>query len=356
MKKKWIALLTTTACLFITFIFIGCSTMATNENPTNTTFRPVRTAASFEEAGKWWGTKHWNVHLKPGDIDEPFIAALIDNNNLDFFWIHTDLKSAFIKGYRFGYQDRTADLVLGPQFTEAAARIGLSTAKKFVIVINTFEKDWAETLQRAIHVFITLIAEGSQADREKFIKKFTDEYALKYKDTQEKLRAGGFIAQISEGGTMLHIDATKTLALLDIPKPETLKAEIYSQTFKVMGDELGKRFSHNLIKRDELIDLLRRSKTALQEVPESTPALTARLEKNLGIIYDAFLKSYGTDADNVFKGLIKDAGYEVTLKNVELKIKPVVLPGDTAQEKQPQIKSTPIETPQFSPPAVKKKR
>lgn len=362
MKNKWIALFMKAVCFFITCIFIGCSMIQPINDTKNTTaqkdttFRPIRTTASFEEAGKWWGTKHWNSHLKPNDIDEFFVGALIDNNNLDFFWIHTDLKSAFVKGYRFGYQDRTADLVLGPQLTEAAARIGLSTAKKFVSVINIFERDWAETLQRAIHVFITLIVEGSQADRENFIQKFTGVYALKYNDTQEKLRAGGFISQVSEGGTLLYIDATKTLALLDIPKPATLKAEIYSQTFKVMGDELGKRFSHNLIKRDELIDLLRRSKTALQEVPESIPSLTMRLEKNMGIIYDAFLKSYGTDADNVFKGLIKDAGYEVTLKNIELKIKPIVLPGDNAQEKQTQFESITIETPKPNLPASKKKR
>ncbi|MDH5201977.1 MAG: hypothetical protein OEW69_01775 [Nitrospirota bacterium] len=298
--------------LLIFSFLIGCVTVdSTTKKEETIIIRPEKTVASYEDVGRRWGTRHWQMGLKPGGLDEPFINALIEPNNLDFFWVHADLKNAFIKGYRFGYQDRTADLVLGPNITEAAARIGQGTARRFVEVINAFERGWAETLNRAIHVFITLISEGSQADREDFIRKFISEYTVKYNETQEKLKAGGFIAQVSEGGTMLYIDATKTLAILDIPKPETLKTEIYHQTFKVMGDEWGRRFSHNLIKRDELIDLLRRSKTALQEVQ---PGLAG----NMGIIKDAFLKSYGTDAEYVFNGLIKDAGYEIKPKPVEL--------------------------------------
>jgi len=289
-------------CL-LTICFIGgCVTIDQFTKRDGEYYRPVKTVASYEEAGKWWGTRHWNQGLKAGGVDDAFVGELVDPNSLDFFWVHSDLKDAFKKGYRLGYQDRTADLVLGPNLTAAAARIGNITAGKFVQVIETFETDWAATLKRAIDVFITLISEGSQADREEFIKKFTNEYTAKYNKTREMLQAGGFMTQMSEGGTMLHIDARKTLAVLDIPKPETLKAEIYHQTFRVMGDEWGKRLSHNLIKRDELIDLLRRSKTALQEVP-------VNLGSNLGIIQNAFENSYGTDAESVFRGLIKDAGY-----------------------------------------------
>jgi len=108
-------------------------------------------------------------------------------------------------------------------------------------------------------VFITLISEGSQADREKFIKEFIDVYNEKYASTQKMLKKGGFITQTSEGGTLLHIDYSKgkTLGALDIPEPKILQKEIYHQAFKVMGDELGRRFSTNLIKRPDLVDLLR---------------------------------------------------------------------------------------------------
>ncbi len=294
--------------LSITFFLLGgCVTLSEitrKEEKTEIYYKPVKTVASYEEAGKWWGARHKTMGLTAGQIDIPFVDNLISKENLDFFWVHSDLKDAFKKGYRLGFEKREADLVLGPHLTAAAGRIGLDTSQKFVDVITTFEQGWARTLRHAVDVFIVLISEGSQADRETFIRNFAEVYARKYEDTQALLRAGGFIAQISEGGTVLHIDVRKTKAVLDIPTPITLKTEIYHQTFRVMGDEWGRRFSTNLIKRDELIDLLRRSKTALQEVPQS-------LESNLGIVHDAFVSSYGTDAENVFTGLLKDAGYTV---------------------------------------------
>lgn len=284
----------------------GCVTTDTNRKKGSTDFRPEKTTASYELAGRAWGEDHWNRNLKPGDPDEPFIQALVDENNLDYFWVHSDLKDAFVRGYRLGYQDRTADLVLGPNITAAAALIGKKTGEGFVGVINAFEDGWAIKLKRAIDVFITLISEGSQSDREKFIGKFIEVYKVKHDETRKMLMQGGHMVQRAEGGTLLFIDYSKgkTLGALDIPEPETLKTEIYHQAFKVMGDELGRRYSTNLIKRDELVELTRRSKTALNEVE---PYLAG----NLGILKSSFIDSYGTDADNVFDGIIKDAGYTV---------------------------------------------
>lgn len=301
--------------LCVCFLNACAGTRASTINRDNQTpyFKPEKTIASYEEAGKWWGNRHWLKQLKAGDIDNEFVTELINVNTINFFWVHADLKDAFKKGYRFGYQDRTADLVLGPNLSEAAALIGKNTSIQFVQVINELERGWARTLSKAIDVFITLISEGSQADRENFIKRFIDEYATKYNETQEKLRAGGFVTQVSEGGTTLYIDARKTMTVLNIPSPNLLKSEIYQQTFKVMGDEWGRRFSHNLIKRDELIDLLRRSKTALQEV-------SGGLSGNLGIIQDAFISSYGTDGDNVFRQLVREAGLpEVSISSPQKK-------------------------------------
>jgi len=303
MDIRKVILVITVFSLIICF-FGACATASNpkiNQGKELVYFKPEKTTASYEEAGKWWGTRHWERKLRAGEFDMEFIGELINSNTLNFFWVHSDLKDAFKKGYRFGYQDRTADLVLGPNLSEAAAQIGKNQARRFVGVINELEKGWADTLSRAIDVFITLISEGSQADRENFIKKFIGEYATKYNETQEKLRAGGFVTQISEGGTTLFIDARKTLAVLNIPSPDVLKTEVYQQTFRVMGDEWGRRLSHNLIKRDELVDLLRRSKTALQEV-------TGGLAHNLAIVQDAFISSYGTDAEDVFKQLLKEAG------------------------------------------------
>ncbi len=268
-------------------------------------YKPVKTVSSYEEAGKWWGSRHAgldkkNPRLQPGGIDPNFVSALADHGSLDFFWVHAELKDAFKKGYRLGYQERTADLVLGPNLTKAAELIGGTSADRFVKVVEDFESGWAETLKEAIDVFITLISEGSQADRLEFINNFEERYDKKYKNTLDRLKKGGFITQTSEGGTTLYIDATKTMAVLNIPSTKTLKTEIYRQTFRVMGDEWGKRLSHNLVKRDELVDLLRRSKTALMEVEPG-------MRHNLKIIQDAFKASYGPDGENVIRSMTKDA-------------------------------------------------
>lgn len=322
------------AILFSVSVFGGCVPSYVNSpiSPARESieFRPQakieQTVKSYEDEGRKWGERHRAMKLTPSnleiaekavpkdgrfclkkykDMDEDFVGALADPDHvkyLAFFNTHSELKEAFKKGYRLGYQDRTADLVLGPHFIVAAYCIGEDTGKDFVRTINVFEKTWAQTLKNATDVFITLISEGSQADREAFIKAFSEEYTAKYNKTKEMLQAGGFVVQQSEGGTLLYIDASKTLAVLDIPKPDLLKTEIYHQTFKVMGDEWGKKLSQNTIRRDALIDLFRRSKTAFQEVP-------VNLQSNLKVVQDAFKSSYGTDADYVFKGLLKDAGY-----------------------------------------------
>lgn len=274
--------------LSATILLVGCA---------STTGKIEKTSESYYNVGKAWGNKHFAESIQPGKIDSSFVTSLVNRNNLDFFWINTDLKNSFKKGYRSGYEDRTADLVLGPHFEKAAILMGSSISSDFVEVINCFETNWVKTLREAIDVFIVLISEGSQADREGFINEFSKKYTKKYKKNIKTLGSGKFISQTSEGGTKLHIDMTKVKAVLDIPSPTSLKSEIYHQTFKVMGDEMGRRYSHNLISRTDLIDWLRRSKSALKEVGGD----------NLGIITNAFVESYGTDARNVFSRLLKEA-------------------------------------------------
>jgi hypothetical protein len=303
--------------IFGTFVIViavlgllsGCITTGGSGSGENDERLP-RDVNSYFAAGKSWGEILWQEKRQPGSINDRFTMELV--NRIDFFSVHSDLKEAFKKGFRTGYADRIADLVLGPHLTAAAAYIGKDTSGKFVKVITTFEVGWAETLKHAVDVFIILISEGSQADREIFIENFRKIYTEKYNSTQAILKGRQRMSVVSEGGTMLYIDYSKGKALgaLDIPNPDALKTEIYNQTFKVMGDEWGKRFSNNLIKRDELVDLLRRCKTALQEVP--APAKDSNISMNLAIIQNAFVISYGTDAENVFKGLLKEAGYAAT--------------------------------------------
>lgn len=275
----------------------------------------AKSAKTYEEEGIRWGRKHWangdKNKLDPNSIDMQFVIQLAERKGLDFFWVHSELKEAFRKGYRIGYQDRTADLVLGPNVSAAAVYIGQRVGNRFVKTIDDFEAGWANSIMESIDVFITLISEGSQVDRESFIVTFTDVYLEKFVKTQKLLKSGESLAKTSEGGTLLQLDYSqgKLMGALDIPPVESLKNQLYDQTFIVMGDELGRRFSNNLIKRTDLVDLLRRSKTALQESPFEMSSPERRLERNMKIIHRSFVSQYGTDADNVFKGLIKEAGY-----------------------------------------------
>lgn len=270
--------------------------------------RITRDVASYYAAGKQWGEILLKEGKKPdGTVNQKFVSDLV--LRIDYFSINSELKEAFKKGFRTGFADRTADLVLGPHLTSAAGLIGTDTATKFVNVVQTFETGWADTLRHAVDVFIILISEGSQADRETFINNFTNVYTAKWNNTQQIMRSHQKMTLVSGGGTMLYIDYSKGHALgaLDIPSPDALKTEIYNQTFRVMGDEWGRRYANNLIKRDELVDLLRRCKTALFEVP--APAKESNISRNLATIQAAYVTSYGTDAENVFRGLIKEAGY-----------------------------------------------
>ena len=274
----------------------------------------------YEEAGKTWGKRLYNDNnpaLKPedgvdGPVSQEFICDIIGNDKrgIKFFDIHSDLKEAFRKGFREGYPDRIADLVLGPHLQRAAKIIGFQQASDFTKVVNDFEHGWAETLGKAVNTFVVLIAEGSQADREKFIKGFTRVYKKKWEANQRIIKSGKCMKMESEGGTQLFVDPTKTVSTLDIPSDKEIEHELYKQTFIVMGDEMGRRFSNNLIPRPELVDWLRRSRTALN-LDQGDPVNLKTIAQNLAIIEKSFANSYGTDWKYVFQGLAREAGYKI---------------------------------------------
>jgi len=243
-------------------------------------------AGSYKDAGQRWGIRlaYHNITPPKGNfsrncIDNPVILPDIDcmfvhqlasrsqtTGGLDYFFIHSELKRAFHKGFRQGYEERTADLVLGPHIQLAGGLIGNKIAKQYVKTINKFEHDWVDTLRQSVDIFITLISEGSQADREEFINNFFEIYRTKYVDTQRRKRE--MMPMTSEGGTTMWINMKEVGSALDIPSDADLKNEVYRHTFVVMGHELGRRLRHNLIKRDELIDLLRRSRPVFSEAPK----------------------------------------------------------------------------------------
>ena len=300
----------------------------THNNYNNITYNEIKMDSNeFEAEGKKWGKRLYgdglngaNPALKPEDLvdgqdSREFICQLI--GGIKFFEVNTDLKQAFRKGFREGYPDRIADLVLGPHLQRAAAIIGYTTADDFKKVVLAFEDGWAKTLRKSVDTFVVLIAEGSQADRKEFIEKFTMLYKEKYDANQKIIKGGTADMQLTTaGGTRLVLDTKNTVSTLDIPSELDLKNEIYKQTFLVMGDEMGRKYSSNLIARPELVDWLRRSKTALNmdTANDIDPKLVAQ---NLRVIRKAFCAdgSYGVDAESVFDGLAAEAGYNATSKS-----------------------------------------
>lgn len=259
--------------------------------------RVERSVTEFERIGAQWGKDLKKQHITPqGELNKDFVKYL--NENLDYFSAHAELKDAFKRGFRFGYEDRIADLVLGPHIKQAAGDVGEITSNKITKIIEDFDRGWQGTLSRAIDVFIVLISEGSQADRDIFIKKFENKYAAKYDDMNKP--AGNKSVQVTEGGTWYVFP--KELGALTMPKPETMRTKIYSQAFSVMGDEWGRRYSTNLVRRDELVEMLRRCKPALDEGEGQNT--------NLRYICSAFITSYGADGDDMFRGIMKDAGFK----------------------------------------------
>ena len=137
------------------------------------------------------------------DLNADFVYNLFSNKKIDYFNVHSELKDSFKRGFRLGYEDRIADLVLGPHLATTAACIGMDTSQDFVNVINEFENGWVNTLLNAIKSFIVLISEGSQADRVDFINQFTAIYGAKYQKT-ESLKKDGFLTAISAGNKPLY--------------------------------------------------------------------------------------------------------------------------------------------------------
>lgn len=260
--------------------------------------------ATMEELGFYNGADEIN----PKSLG--LVAHLVrkDNKGLNIFGVNTELQEAFKKGFREGYKERTADLVLGPHLEKAGGVIGEISALGFVSVINTFENGWAYMLRDSVDVFIRMIAEGSQADREKFITTFIAAYKLKFENNKVVFASGAESQVVTEGGSIVYLDPNKTRSTMRIPTDDNLKEAIYTQAFMAMGSEMGRRYSHNLIPRAELIEWLRRSKTALNMDRGAINQL--EVKNNLRILATSFCDAYVTDAQSVFEDLAREAGYK----------------------------------------------
>lgn len=278
-------------------LLVGCAGMNQGISENRTTIVKIeKTVSEFEgEGAKWGKILLKDKSIKPGDLSKDFVRRI---NEIDYFQVHSELKDAFKKGFRIGYEDRIADLILGPHIRAAAGDVGVITSGKIVTLVDEFDKSWDATLKRVIDVFIVLVSEGSKADRDLFIQKFNEGYLTKYNQFVAQNTPGFTKQGTTEGGTTYTLP--KELAALIMPEPDVIKMEIYHKAFSVMGDEWGRRYSTNLVRREELIDMMRRCKPAMDEVSGD----------NVKLIFTAFAKSYGTDGDDIIKSIAKDAGFK----------------------------------------------
>ncbi len=169
---------------------------------------------AYEADGKYWGERLRERPLASGETSQEFVDFLVSGRRPGvsakedwatsnyYFTVHTSLKQAFHKGFRKGYQEREADLILGPHIEKAAGKIGERNARFFGNDTKTYvadQKDYQnrfkESLRNSVAIFMELIAEGSPADREKFKNSFLRTYKIKLEQFLQSHKCGNnFIA------------------------------------------------------------------------------------------------------------------------------------------------------------------
>ncbi len=73
--------------------------------------------------------------------------------------------------------------------------------------------------------------------------------------------------------------------------------QLYSNSLYNVGLEMGQKLAHNLMPRPELLEWLRRTRTALRH---------ATIEDELKMIRTGFVKAYGANGHQVFDAMVSD--------------------------------------------------
>lgn len=290
-----------------------------------------KTEEAYRANGKIWGERLQEEAVEPGKISYPFLlflltgevdadVAAVDDRFYSpdrsyYFRIHSSLKEAFKEGFREGFVDRKADLVLGPYYQLAAGLIGEANARLFEANVRRFyasqnqlrretDRNVEQVLTSSVELFKELIAEGSPADREAFRSRFLDHYGG---NTEAFLRSRPEYAvdksrwirlKFAPDGSVASPAAFEYEATASTSMAEQLWELIYRRSLSEVGQEMGERLVNNLIRREELLEWLRRTRTALDD-----------LTKDIEIIRSGFRETYGRDADTVFNSLLRDIGF-----------------------------------------------
>ncbi|SDU67991.1 hypothetical protein [Desulfobacula phenolica] len=281
----------------------------------------AKTVEAYERAGNDWGARLRSQNFKPKQIDNDFVEFLISGKRPDsdpkgdwrtsnyYFTVHLSLKKAFQEGFRKGFQDREADLVLGPHIEVAAGRIGKRNSEFFADDVSKYVQDqinyqyrFKKALDNSVAIFKELIAEGSPADRDKFKESFLSYYTA---EVEEYLKRSNFYT--SDKTSYINLDFNKGQigeyeGKLYISKFGILTALemwdlLYKKSLYMVGLEMGQTLSHNLITRSELLEWLRRTRTALRN---------NNIEQEIAIIRKGFVEEYGRNGKSVFNSMVRE--------------------------------------------------
>jgi len=314
MKLPAIAMLALTGV-----ISIACQPVTIkNSNTTiqNETVIP-RTPEAYENAGNTWGEKLRTLGVQPCAnnpncvVNTEFVRFLKGGSQNFYFTVHDQLKKSFQNGFRLGYQERSADLVLGPNITAAAKSVGeengsaferlagsmiddeQALARKISNQFSAYTTESEKSLRKGIDVFKDLLAEGSPADRKAFEAAFRCNYrsdmASKLREVSRKsyvsIKPGVENLQVScsdevtlkQRMVKIHVvnkatgneysnhpsNATYTMNYKVLSEND-LWQRLYQRALFEVGKELGSRLSHNLMERADAIEWLRRLSLALK--------------------------------------------------------------------------------------------
>jgi hypothetical protein len=326
------------------------------------------TLESFDKLGNYWGSRLKDENVTVGRINNNFVWFLLTEDVLEpgtemdinqnqgfyeetessyYFGKHFALKDSFHKGFRMGYTDRNADMVLGPHITEAAKYLGFRNATGFVNQIralnerqrrqldeidgiikkyditDTTEQLFEDTINSSIELFKELIAEGSPADRDRFKQQFTQDYdeliseylnvagnfpniTLKFGLPDDKYYKDTNFTDATPQGTSIIYSMKHTLeyaSTFSIEGADSVWNHIYRKSLTGVGEEMGDKFAHNLITRTDLRDWLRRAFETLNK---------DKREEETEWIREGFCNKYNEanseEGQKVFDGLLNETG------------------------------------------------
>lgn len=350
------------------------------------------TNENYVTLGEAWGHHMASVAVVEKDINNKhynlFTYFLLGkdlpaNLSFEYFNIHRDMKKSFQHGFRQGYGERNADLVLGVNLKEAARLKALDSAillmdvyrEKVIsdaLATSQFKREWRRILTETLHTFEEITAEGSPAESMAFLESFPSEYnkeleALLFcldpknrnitcdlrptsrhtevltQDDIHKLLYEGYTTREDMkkvlGKDMLyrtvniHINDEKNhentffqfnksindnqaspLMISDSNVQNSVLSgggiveQINKVSWLFVGQEMGRKFNHNLITRHDLVEWIKRARSIMESKSGENYYLTT-----IRLVRDGFIheKGYGPGGEMEWQRIAQEVGLQL---------------------------------------------